>query len=82
MVVLRAAWVKSRPASTTRIFAANILHNRQSLPTFPAEYRLVLALVLAPNLRWVASQLLVAMDAGINVSQHLNFTATTSKCEW
>src|SRR5690242_12381420 len=73
MVVLRAARVKSRPASRTRIFAANILDNRQSLPTVPAEYRLVLALVLGPNLRCVASQLLVAMDAGIKRVAALEF---------
>jgi hypothetical protein len=73
MVVLRAPWIESRPASRTRIFAANILHNRQSLLTFPAEYRLILALVLAPNHRWVPSQLLVAMDAGIKRVAALEF---------
>jgi hypothetical protein len=73
MVVLGAPWVKSRPASRTRIFAANILDNRQSLPTFSAEYRLVLALVLAPNHRCVPSQLLVAMNAGIKRVAALEF---------
>ena len=65
MVVVRAAWVKSRPASRTGISAAKIIGDRQSLLTLTAEYRVNLALVLAPNHWDVARQLFVATDAGI-----------------
>src|SRR6516165_2473560 len=73
MMVFSAAWVKSRPASRTRISAAKILNNRQSVPTFPAQYRLLLALVPAPNHRRVPGQLLVAMNTGIKRIAALEF---------
>jgi hypothetical protein len=72
-VVIRAAWVKSRPASRTGISATKILSDRQSFLTFATEYRVRLTLVLAPNQRCVASPLLVAMDAGIKRVAALEF---------
>ena len=71
--MVRAAWVKSRPASRTGISAAKIFGDRQSLLTLAAEYRVSLAFVFAPNHRCVASQLFMAMDAGIKSIAALEF---------
>ncbi len=68
-----AAWVKSRAAPRTRISAANILGDRQSLVTLAAEDRVGLALVSAPHDWGVVSQLLVTMDASIERVAALEF---------
>jgi len=67
VVVIGAAWVKSRLAPGAEVSAAEILSDRQGAVTTAAEDGVGVAFVLAPRNRRVASQVLMAQNARVKL---------------